>query len=343
MKKIIIPIIVLMIISITSLLMFTTLGIKQFLFCIIGLILIYLIYKINLNYLIKYSFILYIINIILLILVLFIGREINGSKAWIDIYNFKLQPSELMKITLILYISTLLKKNTNIFIILVIVLIPSILTYLEPDTGAIIIYFIIFITSYLFSNRSLKKTIIFISIFILLTIFIIIIYFNYQDLFIKIFGNSIFYRIDRLINFKNNLQIENALISIGAHNYLYFPKYHNDFIFAYLISKFKIYIIIPIFISYFYILNYLNKHINFINICILYIFIFQIFQNILMNIGLIPIIGIPLPFLSYGGSHIISFSILIGIVINNNYKFNNDNMDSNCIVDMNNMDKDYLQ
>lgn len=325
---ILIPILILLTISIFTMYQSTNLGTKQLIFSLIGFSIILIIQKVNINWLINKSLYFYIINIILLIIVLIFGKEINGSKAWLDFKYIKFQPSELMKVSLLLYLTKINSKNTSIIKLIIITLIPSIITYLEPDTGAIIIYLIILL-SFIISNKLNKRVIILSSIVLTITIYsIIFTYINYQDIFIKIFGTSIFYRIDRLISFKtqNNIQIENALISIGAHNYIYFPEYHNDFIFAYILSNFNIIITIIILLCYFLIFKYLLKNKNPIYISILLITIFQVFQNILMNIGLLPIIGIPLPFLSYGGSSILSFSILYGIVINI-YNMDNNYMD----------------
>lgn len=315
---ILIPIVLLLAISVFTIYNSTNLGTKQLIFSIITLLIIFIIQKINIKWLIDHSFIFYLLNIILLAIVLFIGKETNGSKAWLDFHYFKFQPSELMKITLLLYLIKLNIQNKNIFFLIIATLIPSILTYLEPDTGAIIIYLIILFSCLIYSKIN-KKAIAFLSIIsIIIIIGLFILYFNYQDIFIKIFGKSIFYRIDRLISFKNqnNIQITNALISIGAHNYIYFPEFHNDFIFAYILSKYNIIITIIILLCYAFIFYYLSNRHNPIITTTLFIMLFQTFQNILMNIGLVPIIGIPLPFLSYGGSYLISLSILIGIAIN---------------------------
>lgn len=319
---ILIPIILLLTISVFAMYKGTSLGNKELLISITSIISILIVQKINIKWLIEHSFIFYFINIILLILVLFIGKETNGAKAWLDLHYFKFQPSEIMKITLLLYLIKLNMHTKNIIFHTIATIIPIILTYLEPDTGSIIIYLIILFSVILYSKNK-KALLISLLIMLILIFSIIYIYFNYKKLFINIFGTSIFYRIDRIINYKNNFQIENALISIGSHNYLYFPEYHNDFIFAYILSNYPIYIAVISLIAYFFIFIYLLKNSNPINTATLLLLIFLVFYNIFMNLGLIPIIGIPLPFLSYGGSYLISFSVLIGLVINIYNKDNN--------------------
>lgn len=328
------PICLLLIISIFVINDSTTFGKKQFLFFVLFLSIIFIVQKINIKWIINNSHIFYYLNILLLIAVLLFSKEINGSKAWIDLYYFKFQPSETMKVMLLLYLIKINSNKKNILYMLIIVLLPSILTYLEPDTGAVIIYFIIFLGIIIHSH--IKKSIL--LILSLITISLIgaswYLYMYQQELFIKIFGTSIFYRIDRLIDFKeqSNIQITNALISIGSHKFLYFPEFHNDFIFAYILSSYPLFISIIILMCFFLIFKYLLGKKNPIFTSFFLIMLFQTFQNLLMNIGLVPIIGIPLPFLSYGGSYLLSFAILTGITINI-YNKDNSYMD-NHMMDM---------
>ena len=315
---ILLPIVILLLISNITMYSSTDLGQKQLIFSLLTIGIILAIQKINIKWIINHSFLFYILNLFLLGIVLVIGKETNGAKAWLDFHYFKFQPSELMKITLLFYLIHLNSKKRNIFLLLLVTFIPSVLTYLEPDTGAIIIYLIIFLSA-LFYSKVNKKHIVFLSLGTIIAILsLCMLYFQFQDTFIKLFGTSIFYRIDRLIDFskQDNIQITNALISIGAHNTLYFPEYHNDFIFAFILSKFPIFLTLFVLSCYALIFWYLLKKKNPIYTATLFITLFQTFYNMLMNIGLVPIIGIPLPFLSYGGSYLISFSILFGIVIN---------------------------
>lgn len=328
---IIIPIIVLNIISLLYLYS-TEYFYKQLCYIVVSFIILIILSKVNYKFLNKYSKYLYIIANLLLLLVLFVGREINGSKAWLHIYKFSIQPSEIAKLCLVIYITYLVVKKKNIFYILLIVIIPSILTFLEPDTGAIIIYLIIFLSSlkYIKINKFLVTIG---SIFIILFIsFNVYLYFYKQDILIDIYGTSLFYRIDRIISFKeqDNIQNVNSMISIGAHKLLYIPENHNDFIFAAIVSKYNILVFIIILSCYlgifiYYISNMTKKKniSNIFNFMILNMLLFQVFYNILMNLSLLPIIGIPLPFLSYGGSYLVTLDALIGISINLNLHPNN--------------------
>ena len=320
---ILIPILILNIISIIYL-SNTSYITKHIFYLSISYILLLITSKINIKFIFKLTPILYIISILLLTIVLLIGREINGAKAWLHIAGISIQPSEITKLTLSIYLPYLLIKNKKIIILIIITIIPAILTFLEPDTGAIIFYLIILLSTLKYFKIS-KKAIITITTILLIFITInVSLYFINKDILLNIYGTNIFYRIDRLISFKeqNNIQTTNSLISIGSKNLLYIPENHNDFIFASTISKYPItFYIIPI--SYISIFIYYLKHINkkknisnIINYIILNTLLFQSFYNILMNLSIVPIIGIPLPFISYGGSYLVTLYILIGLSIN---------------------------
>lgn len=323
---ILIPILILNIISIIYL-SNTQYITKHLVFLLPSYIVLFISSRININFILKITPYLYIISLILLIVVLLFGREINGSKAWIHLFGISIQPSEIAKIILIIYLANLTIKRKSTIYLIIITLIPSILTILEPDTGAIIIYLIILLSSLKYLKIK-KKTIITSTIIIGLFIITNIgIYIYNKDILTNIYGTKILYRIDRLISFKeqNNIQTINSLISIGSHNLLYIPENHNDFIFASIISKYSPITFLLIILSYIaifiYYLNNITKRkniSNIINFTILNMLLFQIFYNILMNLSLVPIIGIPLPFISYGGSYLITLYTLIGISINLN-------------------------
>lgn len=327
---ILIPLLILNIISLMYL-KDTNYFIKQLIWIILGYLIFFISTKIKVKKIFKYIKYLYITCLLLLGIVLILGREINGSKAWLHIFGISIQPSEITKVILALYLSYLTSKKKNVFLLLI-VFIPSILTFLEPDTGAIIIYLIIFLSCLKYFKVNKKYLIMFSILLILLLSTHIYLYIKNKDLLIKIYGTKLFYRIDRIISFKNqdNIQTIHSLISIGAHKLLYIPENHNDFIFASIISKYNILISILTFtclisILLYYIFNITKKKniSNIFNFIILNILTFQIFYNILMNLSLLPIIGIPLPFLSYGGSYLVSLYLLIGLSINLNTNFNN--------------------
>jgi len=356
-KNILIPIILFGIISVITI--FATrsllsadlqnLFLKQILWYVIGFIIAYLIMTVGNKFLYNNAYIFYIIGIILLVLVLFFGKEINNARCWFVIpYIGSFQPSEFMKIFLIITLSRMIndyniEKNSNdifdefkfLLKVLVVVGIPSVLTFIEPDTGAVIIYFIITIVMLFIGGFRARWFIItLLTIFVIGAIFLGI-YFLDQDLFISIFGTSFFYRMDRIINWSSSsgMQLTNGLTAIGSagtigHGFnntpIYFPEMQTDFVFAVFSSNFGFVgsIILIGLIVYFdtSIIGLANKSYDVRDKLaiagIVSILLFQQVWNICMTIGLLPIMGITLPFISYGGSSLLSYMILIGMLFN---------------------------
>lgn len=318
---------------------------KQAMWYAVGIIFIFIIYKLKISFFIKISPYIYLFNVILLLGLLFVGPVINGSRCWYIIEGIgSFQPSEFMKISLVLIEAYIIdkfsskEKNTKnefklITLIFIAFLIPSILTFLEPDTGAVIIYFIITLLMLFISGIRLRWFIIGISMLIIIVASFLIFFFLKQDMFIKIFGSDFFYRIDRVINWQNGsgMQLENSLAAIGSsgilgHGFnktpLYFPEAGTDFIFSVYASNFGLIgscifiLLVVLFDIHLIKVGMSSKSIyKYIISGILGIFIYQQIQNISMTLGLLPITGITLPFISYGGSSLLSYMILIGFVI----------------------------
>ena len=325
------------------------LAIKQLFWYMLGFLLIFFIIRKKSKFFFDNAWLLYIIGIFLLIYLILFGEPINNSKCWIIIPGIgSFQPSEFMKLFLIFVLVRLVNDFKEInsnptlyqeFILIlksfIIFIVPTILTFLQPDTGAVIIYFKIYIFIMFFSGIRLRW-----FLFALLFICFIIsfcgcLYYFNEDLFVKIFGYSMYYRLDRLFLWTSGdgLQLENAIAAIGsgyffghgfANTPIYFPEAATDFIFAVYASNFGFLgvtiLLITLFSFDFYIL-FLIKN------CSLYSYklflggvlgmiLFQQIQNIGMTIGLFPIMGITLPFISYGGSSLLSYLILIGIIKN---------------------------
>ena len=310
---------------------------RQILWFTIGFIILFVSHFLPLEKLFKYSFIFYIINIILLILVLFIGESTNGAKAWLSLKYFSFQPSEFMKLSYTLFLAHYLAKKKPkkwyqelwlLFKVFILFLIPSLLIFLEPDTGAILFLAIITIVSLFFSNIR-KRWLIILSILILAIGGIFTYFYLFKkEVLLALLGSSIFYRIDRLLSIGNGMQIENALIAIGSAPFfrfnltevgIYIPEAPTDFAFSLCANVFgisgELIIILCFFILDSYLHSYSQKIIKkeqkIFATSFLCCLIVNEFINISMNLGLFPIIGIPLPFVSYGGSStIVSFLYL---------------------------------
>ena len=355
--KIIIPIFLMAIISVVTIysaMSYTSptlgnLALKQFIWYLVGCVLVFILIKLKNEYLYRHTWFLYIFGNLLLLGLLFFAEPVNNSRCWYIIPGVgSIQPSEFMKIFIMLTLATMIHNFRNdydsptvreefIFILktLGIVLIPSVLTFLEPDTGSVIIYFIIYISMMFASGIRIGWFIMAISVVWVILGTTLFLYFREEDLFIKIFGTSIFYRLDRLFDWRagSGLQLENAMAAIGSaglfgHGFnktpVYFPESATDFIFAVFASNFGLVgvillLAIIIFFDVSIILLTRRKIVDtdkYVLAGIIGMLLFQQIQNIGMTVGLLPITGITLPFISYGGSSLLSYMLLAGVLIN---------------------------
>lgn len=291
----------------------------------------------------------YIFGVISLVLVLFFGITRNNATCWFKIpFIGTIQPSEFMKVFLIIILARLIHEFNEKYLnptvkeeffflikVFILVLIPAVLTFIEPDTGAVIIYFVITVVM-LFIGGIRKRWFIFVFLIVGAVLGVIgSIYIINQDLFIDLFGTSLFYRIDRITNWSSSsgMQLENSLIAIGSagvfgHGFnetpIYFPEMQTDFIFTVIASNFgllgaSLLVLLIIFFDINLILT-VNKTTNFYDKYtiggIIAVLLFQQVQNISMTLGLLPIMGITLPFISYGGSSLLSYMLLVGMIFN---------------------------
>ena len=360
-KSILLPILVFAAISVLtlygtdSILNVDNLVPKQIIWYIAGFAIIYIVMTIGNTFIYRMSWILYGIGCLALFGLFFFGTSINDATCWYTIKGIgTLQPSEFMKIILIITNASLISKfNEDFpspsvreeFMFLVkmalVLFVPSVLTFMQPDTGVVLIYFLITFVMLFISGIRYRWFAIIFGIGIFFIILVLGIYFISQDLFIKIFGTSFFLRVDRLLDWSNQsgYQLENSLSSIGSaglfghgltNNPIYFPEAETDFIFAAYASHFGFIgaIVLLSLLAYFDIrlINLAlktNKLVNkYVVAGVVGMLIYQQVQNIGMTFGMLPITGITLPFISYGGSSLLSYMIAMGMIFN----ISNENM-----------------
>lgn len=311
----------------------------QLIFFFIGLILIYFIRKIDYKLYYKYSNILLLGSFILLILVLIpgLGQVRNGSRSWFGIGSLGIQPSELAKISLIIFTAKYLSKsektikffkNGTLPILLIIFLFFG-LIMLEPDfgTGMVIVMslmFMLFISNIKLSFFGIMGTLGLGGIVALIIIAP--------------------YRLARILSFLNpwsdplgsGFQIIQSLYAIGpsglfgkglgnsVQKHFYLPEPQTDFIFAIISEEFGflgIMILSILFLTLFYntikiSLNQKDLFAKYLSFGLIIEIIFQTILNISVVIGLVPVTGVTLPFISYGGSSLLISMISIGIILN---------------------------
>ena len=322
---------------------------KQLLWYIIGFITIYFIMFIGNNYIYRNIWVIYILGILSLVGLLLFAKPINDARCWFSIRGIgTIQPSEFMKIILIITLAKMINKfnedyltpsiKDEFFFLLkvgIVVLIPSLLTFLQPDTGVVLIYLIITITMLFISGIKYRWFIILFSTLFFLIGTVLALYFVNTNTFITVFGTNFFLRVDRLLDWSNKTgyQLENGLNAIGAgglfgnglgNTPIYFPEPQTDFIFAVFANNFgfigSTFLICLIMFFDIYLISIAintNKNINkYVISGIIGMLLYQQVQNIGMTFGLLPITGITLPFISYGGSSLLSYMIMAAVLLN---------------------------
>ena len=309
--------------------------IKHFIFVIIGLSFLFSFSIFNQNQLYNLSRILFLIFFLLLVLVPFIGVEVKGSKRWIDIFFLpRLQPIELLKpfliviIALVLNLGTNKNKYLNYFLSLLVISPTVLLLLIQPDLGQSILVLLTWLILIFISG---------INLFIFFSFFFILIgSTSYLIFFIPKFE----YIKTRIFSFLdpssgNNYQSEKASEAIIGGGFFgkgvgegtlnnRIPEAHTDYIVSVISEEFGIIIVIAIILVFiFFAFQVIKKislekdnKIRLILMGLISILILQTFVHIGVNIRILPTTGMTLPFLSYGGSSIISNAILSGIILN---------------------------
>nr|BDT27029.1 rod shape-determining protein RodA [Bacteriovorax sp. HI3] len=280
----------------------------------------------------------YLLCIMLLIMVLFVGHSALGGQRWIGIGGIKFQPSEIVKMSVVLVLARWYSKASpeqetgfkELIIPFLITFVPAIMVIIQPDLGTGMLTLLIFfmITFY----RKLKwKTIVVIGMIGIVSATVM---YNfglreYQKKRIITFLDPEF---DAKGSGYNAIQSKIAIgsgqffgkgfrqSSQGALNYL--PENHTDFIFAIFNEEHGFVgsvFLIALYLALFYRLLWLASNVNkmfdsIVVVGVLGIFFWHTIVNMSMVSGLMPIVGIPLPLMSYGGSNLLTFGVCCGVV-----------------------------
>jgi cell division protein FtsW len=302
---------------------------KHLIFCAVGIFAIVLISRLSLKSLIIFSFLLFFLGLILSIIAIFFFPETKGANRWIKFLGFSFQPSELLKPSFIIISAVLLGryKRKNDYSILVNILalaIISSLLILQPDFGMFILIFCAWLIQLLTSNIKIKIIlpilISFLLVFIISFFSLDHVKFRIMNFFFSEIGDN--YQITKSLKSFSNGGLFGQGIGEGsiAKN---LPDAHSDFIFAVIAEELGG--LIALFILTMYLVLYIRTHYisqksnNFFIITSLTglsnILIFQAIINISSTLNIIPTKGMTLPFISYGGSSIISCSLIIGFIL----------------------------
>lgn len=316
--------------------------VNQMLNISVGLIIFTLVIFTNPRILFGYAPILFFLTIFLLVLVHFFGIESNGARRWLAFGGLNLQPSELIKITLPLMIAWLYQNFQNKIslkvhlIAIFLILVPVYLVLLQPDLGTSIMialsgFLIIFLAgiSWRLILSSLVITILSSPI---------------------IWMNLHVYQKNRILNMLDpfadplgtGYHTIQSMIAIGSGggfgkgwgqgsqtNLNFLPEANTDFIFAVYAEEFGFFGVILIFALFLFLIYRIFNLANdmqdtfskLLTVSLGASIFAAIFVNIAMISGLVPVVGLPLPFMSYGGTSMVVSLISIGIIMNlNNHK-----------------------
>ncbi len=319
---------------------FPQLAVNQIVFVCLGILTMVFFVFFDYRLLKNFTAVLYFLMIALLVLVLFIGKGAGGATRWINLGFFQLQPSEISKIILIIvlakYFSSHQKdiyKFRHIVISGIFVAVPLFLVASQPDLGTALVFVVIWGGMLLISG--IRNIYIFLTSILGLAFLPIFWYFlkDYQKNRILTFLNP---TADPLGEGYNVIQSKIAIgsgkllgrgLGHGSQSYLNFlpqAAQHTDFIFAVLAEELG-FLGAILLLGLFFILLIRGLRIarlardNFgmlLSMGIVVMFTFQILINVGMNLGLMPITGIPLPFVSYGGSSMVLVFCALGILQN---------------------------
>jgi len=316
-------------------------GNRQILWALASVIAFFIFFKLKTEMIFRFAFAAYALLVVALAIQIIAGEIVSGTKSWIKTGFFSIQISEFIKIPVALYLAKTLTKFPqiqwkNFFKILIIVGIPFLLIALQPDLGtaSMLGAFVLFSAVI----KKIKPIIIIVSLLVVAAGF-----FTTWNLILKP------YQRDRIISFLNpekykqstGYQIIQSKIAIGSggltgkgyrqgtqSQFKFLPTRHTDFIISVIGEELGFlgisYLFILFFSMFYRQFNCKTESDEELYYVILFtgIILFQFLVNILMTIGFLPVLGIPLPFISYGGSSLLAFSIGLAIIFRikiNNY------------------------
>lgn len=317
--------------------------IRQAIFMVIGLLAFFIAICLPTKFFKKISPFLLFILIMSLIGLMFYGSVYNSSKGWYDLKFFTVQPSEIGKIIIILYLAYYYNKHhkelDNLWVLLrpiILMIVIFVLVAMQPDLGTALIIFGIVIA--IFYTLPLKKETrfpinkIIIGAVVLLSLSLILT----GGSFLRDYQLERFNFIDPCKRYEqeSGYQLCNSLIALNnggltgkgpgasTQKYLYLPESHTDFIFPITVEEFGVLGGIVIILLYLFILvrilNIAKKANNLGNAIIAFGVFMYLLLHVVINLmgvmGIGPLTGVPLPFLSYGGSYTLTLLFSMGLV-----------------------------
>ncbi len=322
--------------------------IRQFIFLIASLILSFFILRFKIRYYKKLSYIMMAVIMGLLVGVLIYGKVSNDAKSWFNVFGlFTIQPSEFAKVITILFFACFYGKKSNceslktVFIPLIVAVATAFMIALQPDLGTTILYLGIVFFMFLalpISSKIKRNSVLGIIGMVAIVLLLMlnngvkllferqIERFNFLDPCSRIYstGNQVCNGYIAI----NNGGLFGKGLGNSTQKYLYLPEAYTDFIFAIIVEELGLVISIGIlallFIVLWRIFLIAKRCKNARNTLICYGVFWYILLHIVINLGgllgLMPLTGVPLPFLSYGGSYLMSLVSSIALVLRADYE-----------------------
>ncbi|OGK10041.1 hypothetical protein A2767_00205 [Candidatus Roizmanbacteria bacterium RIFCSPHIGHO2_01_FULL_35_10] len=314
-----------------------SLAISQLFFVLAGFLAFFIVKKIGRNFFADNSGLFYWLLVGTLVITFIVGLEVKGSRRWLDLYLFNFQGSEVFKAFFILFFAFYLVKDfrlensMSVFLrSLLYFLLPGLIIFKQPDLGNAAVYFFIFVTLILFSEMP-KKYVLYFCILLIISLPVGWHFMkNYQKDRIASFLNphvdsqGTAYNMTQAIITAGSGKFIGKGLGLGTQSRFYFlPENHTDFAFSSLVEQFGFaggitviilylvifYLLIMRLFHFYYARDEVDKRKFMYIIGFLSYFVFQILVNIGMNLGLFPVTGIALPFISYGGSSLVATMI----------------------------------
>jgi len=276
-----------------------------------------------------------------LVVTYIIGAEIKGSKRWLDLYYFNFQASEFFKIFFIIFLANLLSKLKHDDKLTVFVkacgffILPTLIIFKQPDLGNALVFVFIFFVMIIFSDLPKKYILLMLLLFIVCGPVFWLFLKEYQKMRLISFvsphldNQGTAYNIIQAIITTGSGKLFGRGLGLGTQARLFFlPENHTDFAFSSLVEQFGfvgglvvilLYVTISIaltkrVVKYFY-QRGRDGYFNFLyTLGFLVFFLTQVFVNLGMNLGILPVAGIALPLISYGGSSVVTWMLGLALL-----------------------------
>jgi len=311
---------------------------KQLVFSFLGLGAMFFMASVDYRYIQKYSTILYFITIAILLLVLLFGTTVNGTAGWLSFGAFQVQPVEIAKITLIIFLASFISKKKSelgewarVIASLILTAVLILLVLRQPDLGSSLVLAAIWIGMILASGLRLKHLVVLAVIGVALVSTSWFVLADYQKARIETFlhpesdPQGTGYNVLQAMVAVGSGGISGKGLGYGSQSQLSFlPEKHTDFIFAVvseelgLIGAWFVILLYGVLLYRIWRIGSLASD-NFgylLSLGVMIMIFFQVVVNIGMNIGLLPVTGLPAPLLSYGGSSLLSITLSLGLLLN---------------------------